>query len=61
MTKFSVWGQSPIIVKIVESKSGGWQQLLLGSLGLTGIILLAAILGGLIVAAILFWTRSRSG
>ena len=53
--------QSPIIVKIVESKSGGWQELLLGSLGLTGLLLLAAILGGLLVAAILFWIRSKSG
>jgi hypothetical protein len=52
--------QSPIIVRIVDAKSSGWQELLIGSLGLTGAILLAALLGGLLTAAILFWIRSRS-
>jgi hypothetical protein len=52
--------QSPVIVKIVESKSTGWREVLWGSLGLTGVILLAAVVAGLIVAVVMFWVRSRS-
>jgi hypothetical protein len=55
---------APFIVKLVEpEKSSTWQRLagiLLGSLGVTGVIVLAAVVAGTIFAAVLFWLRSRS-
>jgi hypothetical protein len=55
---------SPIIVKIVEpnakSDLEGLSDVLLGSLGLTGLITLAALLLGAGLACVMFWVRSRS-
>jgi hypothetical protein len=53
---------SPIIVKIVETPSDptGLAAVLIGSLGLTGAIVLLALLVGLLFGAVLFWVRSRS-
>jgi hypothetical protein len=53
---------SPIIVKIVETPSDptGLADVLIGSVGLTGAILLLALLVGLLFGAVLFWVRSRS-
>ena len=54
----------PIIVKIIqpEQKSDlqGLSDVLLGSLGLTGLITLAALLLGVALAGLMFWIRSRS-
>jgi len=54
---------NPIIVKIVEppakSDLAGLADVLLGSLGLTGVIVLAAIALGAVFAGVLFWIRSR--
>jgi hypothetical protein len=54
----------PIIVKIIptepKSELAGLSDVLLGSLGLTGVIAIAAVLLGLVMAGILFWVRSRS-
>ena len=54
----------PIIVKIIqpEQKSDlqGLSEVLLGSLGLTGLITLAALLLGVALAGVMFWIRSRS-
>ena len=54
---------SPIIVKLIEppakSELTGLADVLLGSLGLTGAIVLAAVLVGLVFASVLFWVRSR--
>jgi hypothetical protein len=56
--------QSPIIVKIIppeeKSELSGLADVLLGSLGLTGAIVLAAVLMGALMAGVLFWVRSRS-
>ena len=53
----------PIIVKIIapEAKSelSGLADVLLGSLGLTGVIVLAAVLLGVVMAGVMFWARSR--
>jgi hypothetical protein len=52
-----------IIVKIIEPPSGPVQELadvLVGSVGLTGAIVLMAILSGVVLAGLLFWFRSRS-
>ena len=53
---------SPLIVKIVETPHDptGLADVLIGSLGLTGVIVLAAVLLGAIFAMFLFWFRSRS-
>jgi hypothetical protein len=52
----------PIIVKIVEpakSELTGLSDVLIGSLGLTGVITLGALLMGLLLAGVMFWVRSR--
>ena len=54
----------PIIVKIIppeqKSELSGLADVLLGSLGLTGVIVLAAVLMGALMAGVMFWIRSRS-
>jgi hypothetical protein len=53
----------PIIVRIPQdppkSELSGLSDVLLGSLGLTGVIVVAAVLLGLVMAGVLFWVRSR--
>ena len=60
----SLQPSTPIIVKIIEpppkSELSGLADVLIGSLGLTGVITIAAILLGAVMAAVMFWIRSRS-
>ena len=53
----------PIIVRIPQdppkSELSGLADVLLGSLGLTGVIVLAAVLLGAVMAGVMFWMRSR--
>jgi hypothetical protein len=53
----------PIIVRIPQdppkSELSGLADVLLGSLGLTGVIVLAAVLLGAVMAGVMFWIRSR--
>jgi hypothetical protein len=52
--------QSPIVVKLVDPrKDQGLADVLLKSLGLTGVMVLVAILAGIVMAGILFYWRSR--
>ena len=55
---------SPIIVKIIQpqpkSDLEGLSDVLLGSLGLTGLITVAALLLGAALAGVMFWVRSRT-
>ena len=54
---------SPIIVDITEPPKSELSQLsdvLLGSLGLSGVIFLTAILLGIAVGGLMFWIRKRS-
>jgi len=54
----------PIIVEITEPQESELSQLsdvLLGSLGLSGVIFLTAILLGIAVGGLVFWLRKRSG
>jgi hypothetical protein len=56
--------QKPSVVKIIKSPNeelGGLSDVLLGSLGLTGILVLGALVAALIFGSVLFWIRSRSG
>jgi ABC-type phosphate transport system permease subunit len=53
----------PIIVRIPQdppkSELSGLADVLLGSLGLTGVIVVAAVLLGVALAGVMFWVRSR--
>jgi hypothetical protein len=53
--------QPPIIVKIIETPRDptGLADVLIGSLGLTGAIVLLAAVMGLLMAVALFWFRRR--
>ena len=52
---------SPIIVKIVEPPHDptGLAGVLIGAIGLTGVIVLAAVTFGLLFGALIFWMRSK--
>jgi hypothetical protein len=54
--------QKPIIVKIIQPppEISGLADVLIGSLGLTGAIVLVALVTGAIFAGVLFWVRSRN-
>ena len=52
--------QQPIVVKLIEPAEKGLADVLVGSLGLTGIIVLVALLLGVALAGLMFWIRSRS-
>jgi ABC-type phosphate transport system permease subunit len=53
----------PIIVRIPQdppkSELSGLADVLLGSLGLTGVIVVAAVTLGAVMAGVMFWVRSR--
>ena len=54
----------PIVVKIIDSPNTelkGLSDVLLGSLGLTGVLVLGALLAAAVFGSVLFWIRSRSG
>jgi hypothetical protein len=54
---------SPIIVDIGETKKSeveGLSDVLIGALGLTGLLMLGAVIAGAAFAGVLFWIRSRS-
>ena len=53
---------SPVIVKLIEPPRDptGISDVLIGSIGLTGAIVLLAVALGLVMAGILFWIRSRN-
>ena len=42
-----------------KSELSGLADVLLGSLGLTGVIVIAAVLLGAVMAGVMFWVRSR--
>jgi hypothetical protein len=52
---------NPVIVKIIEPPKDptGLADVLVGALGLTGVLGLAAILIGVATGAVIFWMRSR--
>ena len=51
----------PLIVKIIDPPSdvSGLGEVLLGALGLTGVIVLAAVLFGVICAGLIYFVHSR--
>jgi hypothetical protein len=55
--------QDPVIVKILDPPNKdlvGLADVLFGSLGLTGVLVLLAVVAALAFAGVLFWVRSRS-
>jgi len=54
--------QPPVTVRIIQPDTDptGLADVLLGSLGLTGVLALIAVLAGVLLAAVLFLIRSRS-
>jgi hypothetical protein len=62
MARTSGTAPSPIIVKLVETPHDptGLSDVLIGSIGLTGAIVLLALLVGLVFGSVLFWLRSRA-
>jgi hypothetical protein len=54
--------KEPIVVKLYEQRSDptGLAEVLLGVVRLTGVWVLVAIVFGVVMAAALFWYRSRS-
>ena len=60
-SNFKLQTSKPIIVKIIETPKDptGIADVLLGSLGLTGVIVLVALLFGLVFGGVLFWIRRR--
>jgi len=54
---------TPIIVQQVDAPTEeiGVVDILVGSLGITGLLLLASALLGLVAAAVIFWLRRRYG
>ena len=55
--------QPPVTVRLIEppyDPTGGLADVLLSSLGLTGVLLLISVAAGAIFAGILFYIRSRS-
>jgi len=52
--------RSEIVVKLVDpNKDQGLADVLLKSLGLTGVMVVVAIVAGFVVAGVLFYWRSR--
>jgi hypothetical protein len=52
----------PIVVKIIDppnTELKGLSDVLLGSLGLTGVLVLGALLAAVVFGSVLFWIRSR--
>jgi hypothetical protein len=54
--------ESPLIVKIIEPPGDptGLADVLIGALGLTGVLVLVAVVAALVFGGLLYWRRSRS-
>ncbi len=50
---------SPIIVKIVEPQKETLYDVLFGALGLTGVLVLFAVVAAVIFGGVLYWIRRR--
>jgi hypothetical protein len=53
---------APVIVRLIEPKRDptGLAHVFLDALGLTGVIVVAALVAAVIFGGVLFWIRSRS-
>jgi hypothetical protein len=53
--------QPPVVVKLLEPKKETLSDVLIGALGLTGVMILGAVVAAIALGALLIWIRSRSG
>ena len=54
---------NPIVIKIIEppeNPTAGLGDVLLSALGITGVLVLGAVVLGLLLGSLMFWLRSRS-
>jgi hypothetical protein len=50
---------SPIIVRIIPPKEENLYDVLVGALGVTGVMVVIALVAAVVFGAVLFWVRSR--
>ncbi len=50
---------NPVIVKIIPPKEESLSDVLVGALGVTGVMVLVAVVASVVFAGVLFWVRSR--
>ena len=50
---------NPVIVKLIPPKEDSLADVLVGALGVTGVMVLIALVAAVVFAAVLFWIRSR--
>lgn len=51
---------NPVIVKIIPPKEDSLSDVLVGALGVTGVMVLIALVAAVVFAGVLFWVRSRT-
>ena len=51
---------NPVIVKIIPPKEESISDVLVGALGVTGVMVLIALVAAVVFAGVLFWVRSRN-
>ena len=56
----AVQASEPIIVKLVEPHQTNVADVLIGALGVTGVLVVIAVVAGLLAGGLLFWMRGRS-
>jgi hypothetical protein len=49
----------PVIVKIIPPKEETLSDVLVGALGVTGVMVVIALVAACVFAGVLFWVRSR--
>ncbi len=61
-TVFLLAQKSPVIVKIIEPPKDptGIADVIIGAIGLTGAIVLIALVLGVLMGGLMFWFRSRA-
>jgi len=50
---------NPVIVKIIPPKEDSISDVLVGALGVTGVMVVIALVAAVVFAGVLFWVRSR--
>lgn len=50
---------NPVIVKIIPPKEDSISDVLIGALGITGVMVVIAVIAAIVFAGVLFWVRSR--
>jgi hypothetical protein len=50
---------NPVIVKLIPPKEDSLADVLVGALGVTGVMVVIALVAAVVFAAVLFWVRSR--